>query len=708
MSDNQNQIGPGTVINDKFEVREKVKTGSVGDDVFLGYHKSLNREILVRIMPPMFSYDQDLVQRFLREIKLTASLQHPNILPAFEAGEFNNQYFLVTAYEKGFYLNEYLEQRGQLGEKEAVKLIIPIIKAMKYVWDKSQILHRNIRPETILIARDNVPLLTDFGMAKSTASGATHGLTMEGFTIGNPQYMSPEQVKAERNLNFHSDMYCLGLIFYEMLAGHPPFIKKSQIELMDAQLTEQHAAVYDMNHDVSMNCSLVVDKMLEKEPEDRYQDWDEIIQDLDNILNDQPPAFVSGKTSGKKRKKKKTKGEDQKPTRNKTVIALVVVTVLIIIVLGLGVIVLGPAIDNKDSELKNIDDEIEKINPKPTEEISTEPKTEEEDVPKKEPEKIEKKPEENVKKKKDENKTKGISSQLKKVREQEKKDWAQAEKVCRNAMKNPKNFDQAITLLNKIKEKYPDSKYFLMANAEINNLEEAKNKAAGKVMSRLEDLAKPLVAKKQYRKAAGVLLNYEGNFASETKEKRKKLADIYLFEAEIVEKAEDNKKKEIAEKKKSLLYSLTGKILKGKPKSAFEDYEMSNDRDLLPKAKKILDDLQNAEKNLVNSFEDDIGKEIAVDSIDGIKAIKITEIKGKKIYIEEKFGKATIKKKLNLRKFLSCEEKSKRLGSINKQAKAIYIGVDEYRNKNSKAAKKHFGNAGIFEEVLIERMKKSK
>jgi len=134
-----------------------------------------------------------------------------------------------------------------------------------------------------------------------------------------------------------------------------------------------------------------------------------------------------------------------------------------------------------------------------------------------------------------------------------------------------------------------------MANAEINNLEEAKNKAAGKVMSRLEDLAKPLVAKKQYRKAAGVLLNYEGNFASETKEKRKKLADIYLFEAEIVEKAEDNKKKEIAEKKKSLLYSLTGKILKGKPKSAFEDYEMSNDRDLLPKAKKILDDLQNAE-----------------------------------------------------------------------------------------------------------------
>ena len=281
------ELSVGHVINQKYEIVRKYGVGSLGDDVYIGIHRDLNREIMIRILPSSMTSDPETANRFIQGVRLTASLQHPNILPAYDAGDEDGNFFFITGFEKGFFLNEYIEQRGNLDEKEAVKIIIALADALKQAWELKRIIHRNICPKTILLARGNHPMLTDFGMAKS--QGAEQAMTMVGFTVGNPQYMSPEQVTADKELDFHADMYCLGLVFYEMLAGHPAFQDKSQVVLMTAQISKQPPSLKEENNKVSDRCIKVMNGMIEKDRDKRFASWEELIKNLSSLLEDEKP-----------------------------------------------------------------------------------------------------------------------------------------------------------------------------------------------------------------------------------------------------------------------------------------------------------------------------------------------------------------------------------------------------------------------------------
>ncbi len=281
------ELGVGHVIAGKYEILRKSGTGSLGDDVYVGTHLDLKKDILIRILPASMTEDKRIAQRFIQGVNLTASLSHPNILPAYDAGEEDGSYFLVTGFEKGFFLKEYLEHRGRLDEKEALGIIIALADALDTAWEKKKIIHRNVCPDTILIARENSPMLTDFGMARQLAS--MQGLTMTGFTVGNPQYMSPEQITADKELDFRADMYCLGLVFYEILAGHPAFKEKSQVALMAAQTTKQPPPLREENSHVSDTCVKIIGRMIEKDRNKRYISWEELIKDLKSLLQGEKP-----------------------------------------------------------------------------------------------------------------------------------------------------------------------------------------------------------------------------------------------------------------------------------------------------------------------------------------------------------------------------------------------------------------------------------
>jgi len=304
-------IEPGTLIKGKYKVLEHITQGSVGDQVYKGVHTEMENEILIRIMPPSMSMDKTLAKRFTQQIKLTAQLQHFNILMAYEAGEEAGNLFLITAYEKGFFMREFLEHRGKLPENEAIDMMLELCDAMDYAWENSKIVHRNIRPETILIARSNHPMITDFGMAKPMENRSEE-LTMAGFTIGNPQYMSPEQVSGESGLDFRADMYCLGLIFYETLAGHAAFTYKSQIQLMDAQVNELPPPLGKENLDISKPCVKVAEKMLKKDRDERYLSWSELINDLKHLKEG---SDVSAKTSPDSKKEAPAPKPEKKPEK---------------------------------------------------------------------------------------------------------------------------------------------------------------------------------------------------------------------------------------------------------------------------------------------------------------------------------------------------------------------------------------------------------
>ena len=283
----------GYIINDRYIIVAKHGSGALGTVIYRGHDNKQDCDVLIRILTSDLLSDDEMVSRFMRGVDLAKKLKHPNILGVVDSGEEKGLRYLITNSKKGFFLNEYLDHRGKLDEKEAVRLIKSLGEALKYAWEELEIIHRNISPDAILVAKGNVPMLTDFDLAKSLITDSH--LTLQGLAIGDPLYMSPEQAKGE-DVDFHSDIYCLGLVFYQLLSGAPPFSDKSKMQVLKAQVSEKHTPIQSKNSDISNECSAVLDKMLAKSATERYQSWSDVIDDLDVILKNKQPV-VAGQVS---------------------------------------------------------------------------------------------------------------------------------------------------------------------------------------------------------------------------------------------------------------------------------------------------------------------------------------------------------------------------------------------------------------------------
>ena len=305
------ELTEGVVLKGKYEITKKIGKGSLKETIYHGRHLELETDITIRVLPSTANAEDEVTKRFFQGIKLVANLQHPNIVAVLDAGEEHGHIFFVTNYHKGYYLNEYLDQRGQLDEAEGIRLIKALADALEYAWDEQNIVHRNICPNTILIAKGNIPMLTDFGLAKSLQSDSN--LTLQGYTVGDPEYMSPEQTKGEQ-VDFRSDIYCLGLVLYQLFAGHPPFKSKNIMDVMQMQIGEAHKPIQTSNELISDACSAIIDKMLEKNVDDRYQSWEAVVNDFDAILNSRIPSVLNKE---KKKIKQKVKRETEEKMSKK-------------------------------------------------------------------------------------------------------------------------------------------------------------------------------------------------------------------------------------------------------------------------------------------------------------------------------------------------------------------------------------------------------
>lgn len=285
------ELKAGEVFDEKFEIDRKVGQGRLREDVYLANDKELEQTVAVRVLPSDISIDEESLKRFKQSIKLCANLQHPNIQRAFRAGESDGMHYFVTAADEGTFLDRRLEKDGALAESDALDMVMELADALDYAWDKEKLIHRNIRPQTILIDKQNHPILTDFGLSKSIAKGA-QSLTIAGAKIGNPEFMSPEQIEVKGELDFRADMYCLGLVLYTMLASKPPFEGQGMGELFEAQLKKNPKPIREVNPNVSEECSAIIDKMLSKKKEDRHQSWGDLLEDLRAAHGGEAPSSV--------------------------------------------------------------------------------------------------------------------------------------------------------------------------------------------------------------------------------------------------------------------------------------------------------------------------------------------------------------------------------------------------------------------------------
>ena len=217
-------------------------------------------------------------ERFQREIRIAAQLQHPNILPVYDSGAAGDILWFTMPYVEGDTLRRRLQRRGRFSAAEAVPVLEDIARALAYAHRRG-VIHRDVKPENIMVGDDYV-LLTDFGVAKPFGSAAEAGLTSPGGMVGTPTYMAPEQVSSEGAMDHRVDLYALGIVAYELLVGEPPFTDRELGPLLIAHATREPVPLATRRPEVPVALAGLVDRCLRKDPAERWSSADALCQAL--------------------------------------------------------------------------------------------------------------------------------------------------------------------------------------------------------------------------------------------------------------------------------------------------------------------------------------------------------------------------------------------------------------------------------------------
>src|SRR5688572_3562023 len=252
--------------------------------VYLAEDLKHDRKVAVKVLKPELAAVLG-AERFVVEIKTTASLQHPHILPLFDSGTADGFLFYVMPFIKGETLRDKLNRETQLGVDEAVRIAREVADALDYAH-RNGVIHRDIKPENILL-HDGRPMVADFGIALAVSAAAGGRMTETGLSLGTPHYMSPEQATAEKEISARSDIYSLASVLYEMLAGNPPHVGSSAQQIIMKIIAEPAAPVTQWRKAVPPNVSAALAKALEKLPADRFATATQFAEALAN------PAFVT-------------------------------------------------------------------------------------------------------------------------------------------------------------------------------------------------------------------------------------------------------------------------------------------------------------------------------------------------------------------------------------------------------------------------------
>ena len=271
-------INIGTMIGSRYEVIEKVGTGGMAD-VYRAKDHRLNRYVAVKVLKNEYSEDTKFVTKFQQEAQAIARLSHPNIVGAYDVGEEQGMHFIVMEFVEGITLKRYIEKKGKLSVREAVGITLQIASGLEAAH-ANHIIHRDIKPQNILISHDGTAKVTDFGIAKAASSN-----TITASAMGSVHYISPEQARGGFS-DEKSDVYSLGVSMYEMLCGSLPFTGESAVAVALAHIQEDATPLAAMDATIPHGLSNIVSKCMQKKTELRYPSAADLIADLKMFLQD--------------------------------------------------------------------------------------------------------------------------------------------------------------------------------------------------------------------------------------------------------------------------------------------------------------------------------------------------------------------------------------------------------------------------------------
>lgn len=274
----------GMLIGDRYEILEKIGTGGMSDVYKAKCHK-LNRFVAVKVLKQEFSENTNFVSKFRIEAQAAAGLMHPNIVNVYDVGEENGIYYIVMELVEGITLKKYIEKKARLSVKEAVTIAIQVSMGIEAAHN-NHIIHRDIKPQNIIISKEGKVKVTDFGIAKAATSN-----TITSNVMGSVHYTSPEQARGGYS-DEKSDIYSLGITLFEMLTGRVPFNGETTVAIAIKHIQEEMPSPRDYVPEIPISVEQIVFKCTQKSPDRRYQSMQELIEDLKRSLISPDDDFV--------------------------------------------------------------------------------------------------------------------------------------------------------------------------------------------------------------------------------------------------------------------------------------------------------------------------------------------------------------------------------------------------------------------------------
>ena len=360
----------GRFLSERYELLEKIGEGGMAD-VFKAKDHVLQRHVAVKILKSQFNEDEDFIEKFDRESKAAAGLTHPNIVNIYDVGQEGDVRYIVMEYIKGVTLKKYMQDRGTpLSESELLKISMQIASALDHAH-KNNIIHRDIKPQNILMAQGGVAKVADFGIAKAINSTTIVNSKM---MLGTVHYSSPEQTRGTF-VDHRTDIYSLGIMMYEMATGKLPFVGDSAITVALKHMKEEVLPPSQINGELSEGIESIILKALKKSADYRYQTAGEMMIDLTLLKNNpdekldyssedysNPTQFLPDMEEYEKMGKEKTKNrKKQKPKKRENMSRLSMVTVVFlalvaaVVVFGIvGFTILRDKFSFQDVEVPNV------------------------------------------------------------------------------------------------------------------------------------------------------------------------------------------------------------------------------------------------------------------------------------------------------------------------------------------------------------------
>ena len=307
-------VTKGQKINDRYEVIKSIGEGGMAN-VYLGYDTILDRNVAIKVLRGDLSNDEKFVRRFQREALSASSLAHPNIVEMYDVGEDDGLYYIVMEYIEGKTLKQLLKKRGTLTLSEAIDIMLQLTDGMAHAHD-SYIIHRDLKPQNIMIKDDGQIKITDFGIAMALNSTQ---LTQTNSVMGSVHYLPPEQASG-KGCTTKSDIYSMGIIFYELLSGSLPFKGENAVEIALKHMRDPLPSLREENPAIPQSIENIILRATAKNPKNRYDDAKSMHQDLltaldDDRMNEEPLKYKypehENEVSKRATRKKKEEAEDE-------------------------------------------------------------------------------------------------------------------------------------------------------------------------------------------------------------------------------------------------------------------------------------------------------------------------------------------------------------------------------------------------------------